>query len=153
MIKGPLRRAFLRLRIPLSRLIAAPHMMLRMLDKPLIETSLGDLLPIGVKTILEKNGVHTAEAVRMAYPDQLLRMRGMGMLRFSNILPGGVVHASADPLPASTHQRLFSQWSLIPSSCANPGAWRNHNRGSTARDGAGGSPLHRRLGADEASGD
>ena len=49
------------------------------------ETPLGNLLPLRVKTVLLKNGIHTMEEVRRAYPDQLLKMRGMGMLRFRDI--------------------------------------------------------------------
>lgn len=49
------------------------------------ETLLGDLLPPRVKTVLLRNGIRTVEEVRRAYPDQLLKMRGMGMLRFRDI--------------------------------------------------------------------
>ncbi|WP_166656607.1 helix-hairpin-helix domain-containing protein [Comamonas sp. JUb58] len=49
------------------------------------ETPLGDLLPAYATTVLAKNGIHTVEAVRRAYPHQLLDMHGMGMLRFRQI--------------------------------------------------------------------
>lgn len=49
------------------------------------ETPIGDLLPMRVKAILERNGIHTVEGVRGAYPNQLLKMWGMGMFRFKQI--------------------------------------------------------------------
>lgn len=49
------------------------------------ETPIGDSLPLRVKKILERNGIHTIEAVSKAYPNQLLKMRGMGMFRFKQI--------------------------------------------------------------------
>ncbi|MCD2166990.1 DNA-directed RNA polymerase subunit alpha C-terminal domain-containing protein [Comamonas koreensis] len=52
---------------------------------PKSETPIGDLLPLRVKTILERNGVHTVEGVHRAYPNQLLKMWGMGMFRFKQI--------------------------------------------------------------------
>ncbi len=48
-----------------------------------LETPLGDLLPLRVKALLQRHGVHTVEDVRKAYPHQL--MWGMGMLRFKQI--------------------------------------------------------------------
>jgi len=80
-------------------------MMFNMQDAPQTETPLGDLLPRGVKTLLQRNGVHTVEDVRNAYPHQLLRMRGMGMFRFRQIeaaLIKGECYTprlSAPPLP------------------------------------------------------
>lgn len=49
------------------------------------ETPLGELLPAYVTHVLAKNGIHTEEAVRRAYPPKLLKLRGMGMLRFEQI--------------------------------------------------------------------
>ena len=59
--------------------------MLSMPDEQQPETPLGDLLPPRVTGILQKNGIHTVEAVRRAYPHQLLKMRGMGMHQFKKI--------------------------------------------------------------------
>ena len=60
-------------------------MILSMQDDPQPETPLGDLLPPRVKIVLEKNGIHTVEDVQRAYPNRLLKMRGIGMLRFKQI--------------------------------------------------------------------
>ncbi|ULR89743.1 DNA-directed RNA polymerase subunit alpha C-terminal domain-containing protein [Comamonas sp. B21-038] len=62
-------------------------MMLDMLNAQtsIAETPIGDQLPLRVKTILERNGIHTIEGVRSAYPNELLKMRGMGMFRFKQI--------------------------------------------------------------------
>ena len=87
--------------------------MVGMLDEPLTETSLGDLLPLRVKAILEKNGIHSAEAVRMAYPDQLLRMRGMGMLRLKQ------VEAAFFPGESFTPTRIHSPLRHIKGSSLN----------------------------------
>lgn len=88
-------------------------MIAAMLNDPQSETSLGDLLPLRVKAILEKNGVHTAEALRMAYPDQLLRMRGMGMLRFKQI------EAAFFPGESFTPTRIHSTLRHIKGSSLN----------------------------------
>jgi DNA-directed RNA polymerase alpha subunit len=53
--------------------------------EPPSDTPLGDLLPAYVTHVLAKNGIHTVEAVRRAYPHELLKLRGMGMLRFTQI--------------------------------------------------------------------
>lgn len=52
---------------------------------PPLATALGDLLPLRLKALLQRNGVNTVEDVRNAYPHQLLKMWGMGMLRFRQI--------------------------------------------------------------------
>ncbi|WP_182342656.1 helix-hairpin-helix domain-containing protein [Comamonas koreensis] len=52
---------------------------------PQPETPLGDVLQPRVKRILERNGIHTVEALRMAYPHQLVKMWGLGMYRFRTI--------------------------------------------------------------------
>lgn len=54
-------------------------------DEPQSETPLGDLLPPRVKGILERNGIHTVEALHRAYPLQLLKIHGVGMLRLRQI--------------------------------------------------------------------
>lgn len=43
------------------------------------------LLPPRVASILATKGIRTIEEVRNAYPDQLLKIRGLGMLRFRQI--------------------------------------------------------------------
>ncbi len=60
-------------------------MMRSMPDEQQPETPLRDLLPAYVTHVLAKNGIHTVEAVRRAYPHELLKLRGMGMLRFKQI--------------------------------------------------------------------
>lgn len=45
------------------------------------EMPLDGLLPSSVATILAKNGVLTIDDLLRAYPHQLLKMRGVGMLR------------------------------------------------------------------------
>lgn len=80
--------------------------MFRMQDDPKSETPLGDILPLRVMTVLLKNGIHTLEEVRRAYPDQLLKMRGMGMLRFRDIersLFPGESFTPAIPRPPVRH--------------------------------------------------
>jgi DNA-directed RNA polymerase alpha subunit len=57
----------------------------RMPDQPQSEIPLGDLLPKGTTRVLAQNGITSVEAVREAYPDRLLRMRGLGELRFKQI--------------------------------------------------------------------
>ena len=52
---------------------------------PQAETPLGDILQPRVKRILERNGIHTVEALRMAYPHQLVKIWGLGMYRFRQI--------------------------------------------------------------------
>lgn len=52
---------------------------------PQAETPLGDILQPRVKRILERNGIHTVEALRMAYPHQLVKMWGLGMYRSRQI--------------------------------------------------------------------
>lgn len=59
--------------------------MLSMPDEQQPETPLGDLLPLRVKIVLAKNGIHTVEGVQRAYPHELLKFRGMGMIRLRQI--------------------------------------------------------------------
>ncbi|UXC18571.1 helix-hairpin-helix domain-containing protein [Comamonas squillarum] len=60
-------------------------MMLSMQHDSQPETPLGDVLQPRVKRILERNGIHTVEALRSAYPHQLVKMWGLGMYRFRTI--------------------------------------------------------------------
>jgi len=60
-------------------------MILNMADELETERPLGDLLPLRVKVLIQRNGVHTVDDVRKAYPHQLLKMWGMGMVRFKQI--------------------------------------------------------------------
>lgn len=60
-------------------------MMLNMQEDQQPETPLGDLLPLRVKAVLQRNGIHTVEALHRAYPHQLLKMWGMGMFRLKQI--------------------------------------------------------------------
>lgn len=53
--------------------------------QPSLEAHLGDLLTPQVKVVLERNGIHTLEGVRKAYPHDLLKIRGIGMFRFRQI--------------------------------------------------------------------
>lgn len=59
--------------------------MVSMQDDQQPETPLGDVLQPRVKRILERNGIHTVEALRSAYPHQLVKMWGLGMFRFRTI--------------------------------------------------------------------
>jgi len=77
------------------------------------ETSIGDQLPLRVKTILEQNGIHTIEGVRRAYPNELLKMRGMGMLRFKQI------EAALFPDKSFTPARIYSPIRHIKGSSLN----------------------------------
>ncbi|MCS4292731.1 DNA repair protein RadC [Comamonas sp. BIGb0152] len=54
-------------------------------DEQQSETPLGDLLPSYVTRVLAKNGVHSVEGVKRAYPNELLKMHGIAMLRFRQI--------------------------------------------------------------------
>lgn len=49
------------------------------------ELLLDGLLPSRITGILVKNGVRTTDELLQAYPHQLLKMRGLGMLRFKQI--------------------------------------------------------------------
>ena len=60
-------------------------MILNMADELETERPLGDLLPLRVKVLIQRNGVHTVDDVRKAYPHQLLKMWDMGMVRFKQI--------------------------------------------------------------------
>ncbi|WP_428174154.1 hypothetical protein [Comamonas sp.] len=70
-----------------------------------IKTSLQGKLPIGLVRILARNGIHTVEEVGQAYPERLLRMRGISIVRFRMIeaalITGEVYtsHFAAPPLP------------------------------------------------------
>ncbi|WP_313331268.1 helix-hairpin-helix domain-containing protein [Comamonas sp.] len=96
-------------------------------NEPQTETPLGDLLPVPVKSILSKNGIHTVEEVRQAYPGQLLSMRGMGMLRFRQI------EAAFFPGCSFTPKRVFSPITLVKGSflngCLSPATVRALCRG------------------------
>jgi len=78
-----------------------------------LETPLGDLLPLRVKALLQRHGVHTVEDVRKAYPHQLLKMRGMGMLRFKQI------EAAFFPGEAFTPKRVYSPVRHVKGSSLN----------------------------------
>ena len=89
-----------------------------MLDMPSAQTSvsetpLGDQLPLRVRTILERNGIHTIEGVRSAYPNELLKMRGMGMFRFKQI------EAALFPGKSFTPSRIYSPVRYIKGSSLN----------------------------------
>lgn len=96
-------------------------------DEPQTETPLGDLLPVPVKTVLSKNGIHTVEEIRKAYPGQLLSMKGMGMLRFRQI------EAAFFPGCSFTPKRVYSPISLVKGSflngCLSPATVRALGRG------------------------
>ena len=77
------------------------------------ETPIGDQLPLRVKTILERNGIHTIEGVRSAYPNQLLNMWGMGMFRFKQI------EAALFPGKSLTPARIYSPVRHIKGSSLN----------------------------------
>lgn len=77
------------------------------------ETPIGDQLPLRVKTILERNGIHTIEGVRSAYPNELLKMRGMGMFRFKQI------EAALFPGKSFTPSRIYSPVRYIKGSSLN----------------------------------
>jgi len=82
------------------------------------KTPLGGLLPLRITALLQRNGVHTVEDVRNAYPHQLLKMQGMGMLRFRQIEAALIKGESytprlaAPPLPDVPSSRLKN--SLLP---------------------------------------
>ncbi|GAB2712777.1 helix-hairpin-helix domain-containing protein [Comamonas sediminis] len=77
------------------------------------ETPLDDLLPLRVKALLQKNGIHTVEDVRKAYPHQLLKIWGMGMLRFKQI------EAVLFPGESFTPTRVYSPLPHIKGSSLN----------------------------------
>ncbi|MEY2250092.1 helix-hairpin-helix domain-containing protein [Comamonas sediminis] len=77
------------------------------------ETPLGDRLPLRVRTILERNDIHTVEGVLRAYPDQLLKMWGMGMFRFKQI------EAALLPGKSFTPARIYSPVRYIKGSSLN----------------------------------
>ena len=77
------------------------------------ETPIGDQLPLRVKTILERNGIHTIEGVRSAYPNELLKMWGMGMFRFKQI------EAALFPGKSFTPARIHSPVRYIKGSSLN----------------------------------
>lgn len=58
-----------------------------MLDEhlPPPELPLGDLLPLRLKNLLERNGIDTVEAAFRAYPDRLLKTPGMGISSFKQL--------------------------------------------------------------------
>jgi len=82
-------------------------------QRSISETSIGDLLPLRVRTILERNGIHTIEGVLRAYPDQLLKMWGMGMFRFKQI------EAALLPGKSFTPSRIYSPVRYIKGSSLN----------------------------------
>ncbi|MEJ5152588.1 hypothetical protein [Comamonas sp. MYb396] len=49
------------------------------------KTPLQGKLPLGLVRVLGKNNLHTVEAVKRAYPERLLRMPGIGIVRFRMI--------------------------------------------------------------------
>lgn len=81
------------------------------------EAPLEYLLPAYVTTVLAKNGIHTVEGVRRAYPDQLLKMRGIGMLRFRDIERAffpGESFTPAMPRPPMRHVKDSSLNAILP---------------------------------------
>lgn len=72
------------------------------------ELPLGNLLPLRLKTLLERNGIYTVEAAFRAYPDQLLKLHGMGISRFRQLerilFPGKsyTPHRVTPPIPQAT---------------------------------------------------
>jgi DNA-directed RNA polymerase alpha subunit len=56
-------------------------MMLSMPDEQQPETPLGKLLSAHVTSVLAKNGIHTIEELQRAYPDDLMKIRGIGKTR------------------------------------------------------------------------
>ncbi len=84
-----------------------------MLEEPPTETPLGDLLPLRVKAVLNRNGIHTVEAVQQAYPHRLLKMWGMGMFRFKQI------EAAFFPGKSFTPARIYSPIRHIKDSSLN----------------------------------
>ncbi len=77
-------------------------MILNMADELETERPLGDLLPLRVKVLIQRNGVHTVDDVRKAYPHQLLKMWGMGMVRFKQI------EAAFFPAQSFTPKRVYA---------------------------------------------
>lgn len=84
-----------------------------MLDQPRTETPLGNSLPMYVTRVLARNGITTVEGVRRAYPHELLRMWGLGMLRFKQI------EAALFPGCSFTPKQVFSPISLVKGSSLN----------------------------------
>lgn len=87
--------------------------MISMQDDPQAETPLGDLLPLRVKAVLERNGIHTVEGVRQAYPHTLLKMWGMGMFRF------GEIEKALFPGNSFTPKRVYSPVRHVEGSSLN----------------------------------
>lgn len=53
--------------------------------KPKLETPLGNLLPAYVTRVLAKNGINTVEGVQRVYPHDLLKIKGIALLRLRQI--------------------------------------------------------------------
>ncbi|WP_369459236.1 helix-hairpin-helix domain-containing protein [Comamonas sediminis] len=62
-------------------------MMVAMQDEPSPppELPLDKILPRSLKNLLESNGIYTVEAAFRAYPDQLLKLPGMGISKFRQL--------------------------------------------------------------------
>lgn len=62
-------------------------MMVGMLDEPSLppELPLDKILPLRLKNLLQRNGISTVEAAFRAYPDQLLKLPGMGISKFRQL--------------------------------------------------------------------
>ncbi|MEJ5127623.1 helix-hairpin-helix domain-containing protein [Comamonas sp. MYb21] len=88
-------------------------MMLSMQDDQQSETPLGDVLQPRVKRILERNGIHTVEALRSAYPHQLVKMWGLGMYRFR------LIERAFFPDKSFTPARIYSPVRHIRGSSLN----------------------------------
>jgi len=91
------------------------------------ETSLNALLPSKVALILAKSGICTVEGVRKAYPEGLMRIRGIGMLRLKQI------ETALFPGKSFTPKRIRSPIAHIKGSSLNgtlsPAAIRALGRG------------------------
>lgn len=80
-------------------------------SKPKPETPLGNLLPSHVTLILAKNGIHTVEGVRRAYPHELLKIKGIAMSRLRQIetvLYPGESFVPEQSLPPAQHVKSSS---------------------------------------------
>jgi len=95
-------------------------MMFSMPDEPTPspELPLNKILPRSLKNLLEGNGIYTVEAAFRAYPNQLLKLPGMGISRFRQLerilFPGETFTPRRVPPPIPYAQGSSLNGMLLP---------------------------------------
>ncbi|ULR90909.1 helix-hairpin-helix domain-containing protein [Comamonas sp. B21-038] len=95
-------------------------MMIAMQDDPSppAELPLDKILPLRLKNLLESNGIYTVEAAFRAYPDQLLKLPGMGISKFRQLerilFPGETFTPRRVPPPIPYAQGSSLNGMLLP---------------------------------------